>query len=265
MVASGNDFMVIDNRKGAIVDAGSFAKRVCEPHVGVGADGVLLIESAKRADFAMRIINADGSEAEACGNGFRCLGLYAHKLLGLSKTMTVETPSGEISIEIKSKSIRVKMVDPKNYKESVSLSGLSEANAKKVLNCSFIDTGVPHAVIFAESLQDLAVHELGASVRYHDAFGARGANVDFVQVIGKDLLEVRTYERGVEAETLACGTGATAAAVVAHLKKQVMAPVQVKTRSGETLTIHMENSGREVQNVYLEGNAQFVYEGTIEI
>ncbi|MBI4368550.1 MAG: diaminopimelate epimerase [Candidatus Omnitrophica bacterium] len=259
MVASGNDFLVIDNRKHMIKNPKRFAEEVCRPHFGVGSDGVLLIEPSRKSDFLMRIINADGSEAEACGNGYRCVGLYAHTLLGLPKAMRVETLSGEVQIDVRQDKIKVKMVQPTEYREKVEISDVNG----QTLHGAFVNTGVPHAVIFVEDLETIAVETLGRIIRHHDIYAPRGVNVDFVQWNGKNELSIRTYERGVEKETLACGTGAVAAAVVAHLTDRVEVPVHVKTRSGETLNVYFERANNQVKNVFLEGGARFVFEGRL--
>ena len=267
IVASGNDFIVIDNRKQIIKDAKRFAARVCPQHLGVGADGVLLIELSKKADFFMRIMNADGSEAEACGNGYRCIGLYAHELLGFPKSMRVETLAGEIKIDVNAKTVKAKMADPSEYREKVEISNIiaGSDSAAQTLNAAFINTGVPHVVIFAEGLGQIPVVELGRAIRYHRMFQPRGTNVNFAEVAGKNSLAIRTYERGVEEETLACGTGAVASAIVANLTGRVEAPVQVNTKSGETLQVYFERSGNQIRNVFLEGTAQFVFEGRMNV
>lgn len=259
MVASGNDFLVIDNRKKIVRDAKKFAAEVCRPHLGVGADGVLLIEPSQKADFFMRIVNADGSEAEACGNGYRCVGLYAHELLKFPKSMRVETLAGEIKIDVNSKTVRAKMADPTEYREKVEIPNLETSG--RTLHAAFINTGVPHVVIFTEGLDQTPVVELGHAIRHHKIFQPRGTNVNFAEVAGKNLLSIRTYERGVEDETLACGTGTVAGAIVANLTGRVEVPVQVKTKSGEILKVYFERSGNRIQNVFLEGTAKFVFEG----
>lgn len=261
LVASGNDFIVIDNRKKTIKNQKGFAQKVCRPHLGVGADGVLFIEPSKKADFFMRIINSDGSEAEACGNGYRCVGLYATQLLKFPRSMTAETLAGPIEIQVGKETIKVKMADPSEYKERIHISGLSSNGS--LLNAAFINTGVPHTVIFTENLDALEVEGLGRQIRHHDLFKPRGTNVNFVEVTGKNSLTLRTYERGVEAETLACGTGTVASAAVACLTGRVKSPVVATTKSGETLTVFLDRSGNKIQNVFLEGGANFVFEGKI--
>lgn len=263
LVASGNDFLVIDNRDHTIKNPKAFAQKVCRPHLGVGADGVLLIEPSKKADFFMRIINSDGSEAEACGNGYRCVGLYAHQLLKFPKTMMAQTLAGLIQICVSKDTIKVKMADPSEYKKTVQIKDVGLNGSK--LTAAFINTGVPHVVIFTESLNQVNVEDLGRRIRFHKQFAPRGANVNFVEVTGKNSLNVRTYERGVEAETLACGTGTVASAIVAYLTGRVEAPVEVRTKSGEVLHVYLDAKNQKIKNVFLEGSAEFVFEGKLLI
>ena len=257
MVASGNDFVVVDNRRGIIKDGNAFARKICEPHHGVGADGLLLFESSKKANFRMRIINLDGSEASACGNGFRCIALYAHDVLKYSSRMSFESGSGLIEAEVKQKNdVKVQLVKPRVFE----MDGVVEIRKHKV-HYAFLDTGVPHVVIFVEEIEKVDVLEIGKAIRHHAHFQPFGTNVNFVEVKNKKEIAVRTYERGVENETLACGTGSTAAAVVSVLKGFAESPVQVLTKSGEKLKIDMQKQGSEITKVFLEGKAQFVYKG----
>jgi diaminopimelate epimerase len=262
MVASGNDFIVIDNRRGLVQDRGKFAKHTCPAHLGVGADGVLFVELSPKADLLMRIVNADGSEAEACGNGFRCVGKYAHEILGFPASMTIETLAGNVSVDIKGESIKVKMMDPLNYKKKVELN-FQNGKASHQLCGAFINTGVPHAVFYVEGLSQLPVAVLGRQVRNHKVFSPKGTNANFAEVTGPDAISIRTYERGVEAETLACGTGTTAAAIVGSLTGRVTSPVRVTTKSGDILTVTFDRKGEVARDVYLEGSASFVFEGTL--
>jgi diaminopimelate epimerase len=263
MEAAGNDFIVIDNRRSVIKNPKAFAAKACRPHFGVGADGVLLIEPSKSADFFIRIFNSDGSEAEACGNGYRCVGLYAQKLLGFKKQVRAETLSGPVGIGLNSNSIRVKMAEPRDFRQAVEIKilHLSVKSGRNTLKASFINTGVPHTVIFTESLESISVEESGRKIRGHEQFKPLGTNVNFVEVTGPKSISIRTYERGVEAETLACGTGAAASAIVASLASRVKPPVNVNTKSGETLRVYFDRAGKTVKNVYLEGTARFVFEG----
>lgn len=255
MEASGNDFIVIDNRKKAVKDPRRFTRKVCASHTSVGADGVLLLEASRKAAFKMRIINADGSEAEACGNGFRCIALFAHKKLGLPSRFKFQTGAGIVEAGIRGRKVRVLMTQPKDSHENE----LQVAGNR--LHYSFINTGVPHAVIFVHGLDKVDVLKLGRAVREHAAFKPKGTNVNFVEVTGLRAIRVRTYERGVEQETLACGTGSTAAAIISALMGYAKPPVRVKTTGGETLIIDFKISGKKVSDVFLEGDARFVYEG----
>lgn len=257
MVASGNDFVVVDNRRKSVKDPVAFARRVCRPHQEVGADGILLFESSEKANFRMRILNPDGSEAAACGNGFRCIARYAHDILKYSSRMHFESGSGLIEAEVKSADmVRVQLVQPRVFE----MNGVLEIG-KRRLPYAFLDTGVPHVVVFTEDLEKVDVVETGRAVREHTRFQPFGTNVNFVEVRSKKEIAVRTYERGVENETLACGTGSTASAVMSVLKGHVQSPVGVLTRGGEKLRIDIHQKGDEVTKVFLEGKVQFVYKG----
>jgi diaminopimelate epimerase len=257
MVASGNDFVVVDNRRGIVKDAVAFTREICRLHQGVGADGVLLFESSKKANFKMRILNSDGSEAAACGNGFRCIALYAHDVLKYSSRMKFESGSGLIEAEVGEKNnVKVQLIKPRVFEMNAALEV-----RKHKLYYAFLDTGVPHAVIFVKDIDKVEVFEAGKAIRNHARFQPFGTNVNFVEVKSKKEIAVRTYERGVENETLACGTGSTASAVISVLKGFVEAPVTVVTRGGEKLRIDMQKKGDEISKVFLEGKAQFVYKG----
>ncbi len=257
MVASGNDFVVVDNRQKIIRDTAAWARQVCKPHQGVGADGVLLFENSKTANFKMRIINLDGTEAAACGNGFRCIALYANQILKYSSRIQFESGSGLIEAEVeKDNIVKVQLVKPKVFDLDSELS-----LTQNKIHYTFLDTGVPHVVIFVEDLEIVNVFEVGRLVRNHAKFQPFGANVNFVAIRGKKDIEVRTYERGVENETLACGTGSTASAVASVLRGFTAPPVHVKTRSGEVLKIDMSLKDGKVEKVFLQGHAQIVYKG----
>lgn len=256
--ASGNDFVVVDNRRKIVKNPKSFAQEVCAIHTGVGADGVLLLEKSTKADFKMRIINSDGSEAEACGNGFRCISLYANKVLGFSSSFRFETLAGIIEARIRGKQVRVKMSEPEIYtkKAEINIDG-------KAFQYSFVNTGVPHVVIFVRDLKKANVANWGAAIRFHKAFAPKGTNVNFVQVKNEKNIAVRTYERGVEQETQACGTGSTASAIMASVHGKVSSPVKVNTTGGEVLNITFTHHGDEVHQVYLEGEAVVVFKGQL--
>lgn len=267
MVASGNDFVVVDNRGGIVTEPAAFTRRVCERHNGIGGDGVLLIENVGAArrvaptnkiDYRVRIFNANGSEAETCGNGFRCIALLAHEKLGLPASQKFESSSGTIHAEIKKNCIRVQLVDPKDLRseEKIEIGG-------RELRYSSVNTGVPHVVIFVEGLAKIPVAQIGREIRFHPRFQPAGTNANFVEVTGPRSIEVRTYERGVEDETLACGSGSTASAIISTKAGYVEPPVKVKTRGGEVLTVDFSRQGNKFEKIFLEGEAKLVYEGKI--
>jgi len=262
MCAGGNDFIVIDNReKNLPPGEAALARELCQRRFSVGADGLLVLENSSQGnDFRMRIFNPDGSEAEMCGNGARCLARFARNQGITEETMAFGTLAGRMEAEVHGEDVRLKMADPADIRLRLRLcldSGNYEAH--------YLDTGVPHVVLFVENLDDVSVDELGRVIRYHKEFAPRGANVNFVKVVGSDSLCLRTYERGVERETLACGTGAVASAIVAFsLGRAVKLPIEARTRGGDILKVYFDvSSANKVTNVYLEGKAQFVCEGEI--
>jgi len=264
MVAAGNDFLVLDNDVETDCNLSlHLAIRMCARHTGIGADGLLILEPSKKTDYKMRIINADGSEAEMCGNGARCLAAYiVHRYNESKKIFGLETMAGVIEATANGECARVRLSDPKDYRADVSF----KVNGR-LLHASTIDTGVPHAVIFVDSLSQIAVETIGRTIRFHDFFKPRGTNVDFVEQLNRNLVELRTYERGVEAETLGCGTGAVAAGLIGfckanpHVQNQKSAAMKVKTKSGEVLDVTFDIHEGILSNVWLKGSARFVAQG----
>jgi diaminopimelate epimerase len=262
MVGAGNDFIIIEARKG--LDYTKFTRAVCARHNGIGADGVLVLDKSTVSDYRMRIINADGSEAEMCGNGARCMAAYVVANLKPVKALFgMETMAGEILAEAKGEVARVRLSNPKDYRPNLNIT---VANQK--LEVHYIDTGVPHIVIFVDGLQEVDTNSLGALIRNHPRFAPRGANVNFVEHTRGGMVAVRTYERGVEAETLACGTGSVAAALISYLhahpkvKKQKGASMKVLTASKEILEITFDlDEGCKIENVWLKGSAKLIAKG----
>jgi diaminopimelate epimerase len=257
MSGSGNDFILIDHREPFLEEdrLKDFIQKVCQRRVSVGADGLILIERSKKADFKWRFYNADGSEAEMCGNGGRCAARFAY-LKGIAgPSLKFETLAGILSAQVAGKKVKLEMTKPFGLKldETVLVDGEKEV-------FSSINTGVPHAVLFREDLEKLDIVKIGRAIRRHSFFAPAGTNVDFVRVEKGNPLSVRTYERGVEDETLACGTGVVASALIAAFKGLVKSPVSVKTRGGEALTVHFEIEGKEVKKVFFEGDVHFIYE-----
>jgi diaminopimelate epimerase len=260
MSGSGNDFIIIDNRDLSlnISDLPAFVRKVCARKISVGADGLFLIEPSKTVDFKWRFFNSDGSVAEMCGNGSRCVARYAY-LKGIApKKMSWETIAGIISAEVKEDTVKVKLTDSSPVEVAIKI----ETNGKNFILDS-IDTGVPHAVVFVDDLDNYDVYKHGRQIRYHEFFAPRGTNADFVTVINRHKIRVRTYERGVEDETLACGTGMVAAALAAAQRGLVESPVEVLVQSGETLLIYFENQNGFWRKIFLEGKVKIVYQGLL--
>ena len=281
MVATGNDFIVVDARtRRLIADRRwpSVSRALCDRRTGIGADGVLLLECSKRADVKMRIFNADGSEAEMCGNGARCVALYLQThgaWHGLRKrdrhrNITIETLGGRVHAAVSGSRISMQMPTPSELRlnRTVRVRGRS-------IRLGTVNTGVPHAVVPVSSLQDVDVKELGRALRHHAAFLPCGTNVNFIQADTRhpNRVQVRTYERGVEDETPACGTGVAASAVIHAVTQSNGHPsrrrIHVVTRSGAQLVVSCVVTSAThrpiVTDVILEGPARRVYEGTYEL
>jgi diaminopimelate epimerase len=258
MSGSGNDFIFIDHRNSILSEdrMKEFAQRVCRRRVSVGADGLVFVEKSEKADIRWRFFNADGSEAEMCGNAGRCLARFAY-LKGITgPSLTFETLAGILSAQVNGKSVKLEMTRPHGLKldETIMIG-----QKKQIL--SSINTGVPHAVIFVDDFKEVDVVQGGRDIRFHPQFSPGGTNANFVRLEGPSRIAVRTYERGVEDETLACGTGAVASALIAAFKGFVTSPVSVRTTGGEILTVHFEIGGSEVKKVFFEGEVHIIYEG----
>jgi diaminopimelate epimerase len=257
----GNDFILIDNRAGDIHLNGSQIARLCDRHRGIGADGILLLENpSNHADFRMRYFNADGGEAEMCGNGARCFARFANKVARAEGKISFETPAGVISAELAGDLVTLQMTEPTDLRLSVPLQIGAD---KKIVH--FINSGVPHVVVLVSQVGDVDVSGEGSALRHHEAFSPKGANVNFVEKRGADKIAVRTYERGVEDETLACGTGVVASALIFAATENVKGPIAVIARGGDELRVGFEKVDKQFRSVTLTGPAEFVFEGTIEI
>jgi diaminopimelate epimerase len=261
MNGAGNDFILFDNRTGDIdLDRNQIAQ-LCDRHRGIGADGILLLEKpTNRADFRMRYFNADGGEAEMCGNGARCFARFANKVGGQKGKISFETPAGVISAELKGDLVTLGMTEPTDLRLNVDLPVVAQ---KKTVH--FINSGVPHVVIPVAKIDDADVRREGAAIRHHKMFSPNGTNVNFIEKRGPNRIAIRTYERGVEDETLACGTGVVASALIFAATENIGDPITVIARGGDELQVGFENSDGGFHNVTLTGPAEFVFEGTIEI
>jgi diaminopimelate epimerase len=260
MTGCGNDFIIIDNRQ-KILDAarlGDFVQKVCAHKLSAGADGLVLIEPSQKVNFKWRFFNSDGSVGEMCGNAARCVARFA-VLKGIAPAkMAFETLAGIIEAEVAGRQIKVLMPPPTGLKLDIDVPIDGQSH-----QMYFVNTGVPHAIKFVESAASVSVKDLGKKVRFHSRFQPAGTNADFVQVVDGKHIKVRTYERGVEDETLACGTGAVASALIAAKKGFVDSPVEVQTSGGEILKIYFQAKGDGFDRVFLEGDARVVYEGEL--
>lgn len=264
MQAGGNDFIVFDNRKKILFHKFSqLARKLCKRKISIGADGLLILENSpqnSKCDFQMRYFNADGSEADFCANGASCLALFSYKEKIVSRKMNFLAKKGIIFAEIKGEKVKLKLPSPRG----LCLDFPLKVNGKKYV-FSFLNSGVPHAINFVQEINKIDVNNLGKKIRYHTFFQPAGTNVDFVKIKNRNTISIRTYERGVEEETLSCGTGAVASAIIAGLKNLVSPPVKVLTRSGEILKVYYECNGKQAEEVYLENSPKIVFEGKIEI
>ena len=258
MVASGNDFIVIDQQRGSPIQRlSSFARQICNRKYGVGADGLLILEKSRIANVKMRIFNPDGSEPDMCGNGIRCVALYAAQ-----KQINIQTKAGIIRVNLNRDKAKLKISQPKDIKLDLPI---------KINRCpvrlNLINTGVPHAVIFVEGLDKIDVVNIGRQIRFHKRFLPEGVNVDFVQILDDNNITIRTYERGVEDETLACGTGVVASALLLVTRYSLLATggINVHTRSGEILSVEFNRINGRFKDVWLEGKAKMVYKGVYNI
>ena len=268
MSGAGNDFVVLDNREHIVSDPIVFAQLVCDRRKGVGADGLLLLEGSNKADFAMKYFNSDGSFGGMCGNGGRCISRFAYTKHIVDRTdLKFEALEHIYSASILDEDVKLLMKAPTDFRinQEVRISRLN-------IRFHFVNSGSPHCVIFlnenrnlASSLEELDVHTLGREIRKHGVFSPEGTNVNFVEENDVTSFSVRTYERGVEAETLACGTGSVAVALIANQVKKSLSPVTLRVRSGEFLSVGFIRENDTLYNdVSLSGSAHIVFTGTVK-
>ena len=269
MNGAGNDFVVLDNRDGryAALDQAAVA-RLCDRHRGIGADGLLAVEPAapgSDADFTFRYYNADGGEAEMCGNGARCFGKFARQFVPAERdAVTFDTIAGRIRAEFCGDNVRIQLSEPHDFR-----IGLDLVVGENTATIHHVNTGVPHAVLVLDDnteLESVDVRGLGSALRYHNAFAPKGTNANFQKVLAPGSISIRTYERGVEDETLACGTGMVANAIVHHLLTGAASPIRVLVRGGDWLEVGFTAEGPETfRDVTLTGPADITFTGTFPL
>ncbi|SCA63261.1 Diaminopimelate epimerase [Chlamydiales bacterium SCGC AG-110-M15] len=257
---AGNDFILLDDRDELFpIDDLSFIRSLCDRHKGVGADGVILLQCSELVgvSYRMRIFNADGSEAEMCGNGMRCLARFISDLGEPRDLFSIEVMESSLTVSLSGDSVRVDMGAPRNVLWDQCLR-LADRD------CEFhlLNTGVPHAVIFVDDVETVPLHLWGSALRYHEHFSPHGVNVDVAQVLENGELVMRTYERGVEGETLACGTGAVAVALAASRLYSMACSIQVRVRSGDLLQVDWDDC---IEHVWMTGPAYCVFRGELAV
>ena len=260
MSGCGNDFVLVDaSRRKLKGNLAELARKICARHTGVGADGLFIIEPDKEVDFSVRMFNADGSEPEMCGNASRCLARFARMCGLVGDKARFRTPAGIIEAEVRKDDVRIRMTPPRDVQPGLTVELKGGAHV-----VSFVNTGVPHTVLYVDDVSKVDVVGMGRAIRFHEYFAPAGTNVDFVQVLGSDRLRMRTYERGVEDETQACGTGAVAAAVLARLEGKVTADAVTVEVAGGVLTVTVEFTDGKSTGATLAGEARIVFRGVTE-
>ncbi len=262
MNGAGNDFVLVDSRTRKFQLTRSQIARLCDRHRGVGADGLILwvASSTGKAEWAWQFYNSDGSTGEMCGNGARCFARFVQRHANWDHDLTFETEAGIITAQFKGERVTVNLTRPRGMRLGLELA---LAGGRQTVHS--VDTGVPHAVLFVPDADQAMVRELGPEIRRHSAFVPKGTNVNFVQVLGPDRIRVRTFERGVEGETLACGTGVSASALIAARLHHFRSPVSVQVQGGDELEVSFREENGEFTDVRLTGPAEFVFEGQMEL
>ncbi len=227
-------------------------------NTGVGSEGILLIQPSETADFRMRFFNPDGGEVDMCGNGARCIARRACELGVAPATMTFDTLAGIVGAEVTGETVRLTMTPPTDWRmnQSLLLDG-------ETVPYHFVNSGVPHVVIETDNVATMDVPKLGAAIRYHPDFAPAGTNVNFIKITDADALRLRTYERGVEAETPACGTGIVACGLIAGRVGCVRPPVRITSAGGHVLTVDYRLTEHGAEDVSLTGPAEHVFQGTL--
>ncbi len=260
LAGCGNDFVLVDLRKKSLpASPAILARSWCDRKRGIGADGLLLVLPSRKGTARMRIFNSDGSEADMCGNGLRCVVWYLHSTNGKSRALSVETAAGVMQAEVTGpERVRIFMPPPRDLR-----LGLHLTHQTKRYTLHAVNSGVPHVVLPVRHLESFDLEHLGPAIRHHRLFKPAGTNVNLMKIQSLHRISIRTFERGVEGETLACGTGAVASAVIGAALGRLKPPIEVRTRGGETLTVGFRHGAKPFQGLYLEGPVQTLFEGGV--
>lgn len=263
---AGNDFIIIDNRNSKIPESEkeSLAIRLCDRHFGIGSDGLILGEKSVKSDIRMRIFNPDGSEAEMCGNGIRCLARFFYEKINRKRSIQIESLVGVKNVEV-----TLETGHPRFFTVAMGYPSDIELNktlkkGHSIIEYSSINTGVPHAVLFVEDLDNLDIKEQAPLIRFHSVF-PKGANVNFVEKMGKNRFKIRTYERGVENETLACGTGITASGIIALLLGLADSEREVEFHAKGGIIFVSIDTSQGLTKAFMRGPVEFVFKGDIQL
>lgn len=260
MHGAANDFIVVDDRQQTFpVHDRDWLSAIMARNTGVGSEGILLIQPSEAADFRMRFFNPDGGEVDMCGNGARCIARLAVELGVAPDTMTFDTLAGGVGAEVTGEIVRLTMTPPSDWRmdQTLPLDG-------ETVHYHYVNSGVPHVVIEVDDVDAVDLPTLGAAIRYHDDFAPGGTNANFITITGSNSLRLRTYERGVEAETPACGTGIVAAGLIAGRTGRVTPPVGITSAGGHQLTVDYRLTDTGAEGVTLTGPAEHVFRGTLD-
>lgn len=257
MSASANDFIVLDNRSGHFSEiAGELAKRLCARRYSVGADGLILVENSNKASIRARFFNPDGNEFNTCGNGGRCAARFALQSVITGRKMHIETNAGVVDAEVIGNSVKLRFVSPSRVQlnKTFLLKG-------RQISGHFVRLGDPHFVLYAKNLRQQNIVPVARQLRYHEAFGPEGTNVHFIEPVSRSHIGIRSYERGVEDETLACGSGCVSAALATISSEQAESPITFEPQSGIPVIVHVH--GPAHHEIYLEGDARLICRGEL--
>lgn len=256
--ASANDFIVMDNRQGIFSDvASSLAQRICARRYSVGADGLILIERSEKATVRVRYVNPDGEEFNTCGNGGRCAARYTHLFVIPERHLTMETNIGVVKAEIVDRSVKLQLVNPTEIRLNLELS-----LEGRIYRGHYVQVGDPHFIVPFENIRTIDFVTIARKLRHHEGLGPAGANVHFIEPTARNRIKIRSFERGVEGETLACGSGCVSSATSTFRAGQSDPPIQFEPQSGIPVTVHFEPA-EDFGEIFLEGDARMIYQGEL--